>query len=245
MLHQRFRVSRNLFFLFSNHFSNPILHRIFFLPSRLKIQTANVNFLYHQIPIQHLKLVHFEIFKKDNYTSIKDWKNWSNNNPFFLLIEKWGPLLRIFFQNFSKFINQGTSSMCSDGCRNFLTDATRLFHPGRANRKRGEVIIVNNYCAAIIFCLWHGGWIGNVDTLCWSEPLKWNSGAPLECTMLEDIKGVVLLNLMDVGRSLLSYFFREISFSTMIHLGNTFNIFIPSLDEFVPKKLNKSYHEYL
>lgn len=155
------------------------------------------------------------------------------------------PSLENFLSKFLKIYKPGDESMCSDGCRNFLTDATRLFHPGRANRKRGEVIIVNNYCAAIIFCLWHGGWIGNVDTLCWSEPLKWNSGAPLECTMLEDIKGVVLLNLMDVGRSLLSYFFREISFSTMIHLGNTFNIFIPSLDEFVPKKLNKSYHEYL
>lgn len=134
--------------------------------------------------------------------------------------------------------------MCSDGCRNFLTDATRLFHPGRANRKRGEVIIVNNYCAAIIFCLWHGGWIGNVDTLCWSEPLKWNSGAPLECTMLEDIKGVVLLNLMDVGRSLLSYFFREISFSTMIHLSTIRSTFLSLLSTNLFQR-NRKLNKYL
>lgn len=61
-------------------------------------------------------------------------------------------------QNFStKFsiINQWDEFDMLDGCRNFLTDAVRLFHSRRVNRygKQGEVIIVNNYCAAIILSL--------------------------------------------------------------------------------------------
>ena len=78
------------------------------------------------------------------------------------------PSLENFLSKFLKIYKPGDESMCSDGCRNFLTDATRLFHPRKSESQTRrsyncEQLLCRNYILSLA---------RRMDRKCWHTLLE-------------------------------------------------------------------------